>query len=193
MAAIRFAYRYRDKLSTEDRWQKHYAVVVGLATAKSVVVLASSSRNATAIISAGAKQATPAVPAEIDASMSVSCSKDSVEKLWLAPALDYAFQALRLKPSMLKRWDDEDFRFVKSSRAAGGRIGSVGPLREDGKPRRPRSYSEWADEAGLILPRSDYEGVRPPKVESRTSAASDRSAPRARRRSPSKATKRGRE
>lgn len=104
MIAIRKAYRDRT-------WEKKYAVIVGLASADSVTALLSSTRNATAVVTGGATSAGTTL-GQLDANMTVTASKESVEDLWRAPAEGYAFRALRIDPGMFTKWDKEDIKFV---------------------------------------------------------------------------------
>jgi hypothetical protein len=113
ITAIRYAYRFRDVQPPEKRWQKNYAVIVGIVSAESVTALLSSTKDATAIVSGGASGA-PTL-AQLDASMAVSFSKESVDDLWQGPATGYAFRALKLEPSIFKSWDNEKVDFVDAS------------------------------------------------------------------------------
>ncbi len=124
--AIRHAYRFRDMLSPAKRWERKYAVVVGLATADSVTALLSASKDATAIVSGGTTSTVTTV-AQLDASMSVSFSQESVDNLWQGPADCYAFQALRIEPSFFRSWDWEDVEYVN---AAFGAAPLSAPARE---------------------------------------------------------------
>jgi hypothetical protein len=135
IAAIRYAYRYRAQLPASERWEKHYAVVVGVASAESVTALSASTKNATAVVSGSASVSAPTSPADLDASMKVSFTKESVDKLWRGPANGYAVQALKIKPSIFKRWDREDVVFAKTK----GLVAAPSGL----PARRPKAYSEW--------------------------------------------------
>ena len=118
MIAIRKAYRFRDTLPEKKRWEKHYAVIVGIASADSVTALLSSVKNASVIVSGGATA--PTTLGQLDASMSVSFSQESVDDLWQGPAQGYAFRALRIEPSIFKSWDRENVEFVKPAKLALG-------------------------------------------------------------------------
>jgi hypothetical protein len=139
MAAIRYAYRFRDTLLEGQRWEKKYGVVVGIASAESVTALSAASKDASAVISGGSSLPAPQAAAELHASMKVSFSRESVDQLWQGPAARYAFQALKIDPSIFKRWDREDFGYFRPREVYGG----------PSKPRRlssqaPHSYSRWA-------------------------------------------------
>ncbi len=136
MAAIRFAYRFRNLLPEGRRWEKKYAVVVGLANADSVTALSATDKNAFAIVTGGAKLAAPVAPADLDARMTVSVAVGSVQKIWQVPAEGYAFQALRISPSVFKSWHRQDLVFVAQT----------GPL---ARPGRPPSFVHWAEVAKL--------------------------------------------
>jgi hypothetical protein len=144
MAAIRFAYRYRHTLPEGSRWEKTYAVIVGVASAESVTILSSDSASAAVVITGSKKLAAPASPAELHAHMKISHSSNSVDKLWLARPAGYAFQAIRIRPSVFRAWDREDFAFVSPREAFG--FDEPAPLRG---PKRPRSYVEWSRQAKL--------------------------------------------
>jgi hypothetical protein len=116
MIAIRHAYHFRNDLPEGERWEKRYAVVVGVASADSVTALLSTSASATAIVSGNASAKAPATPAQLDASMSVSFSEESVDDLWRGPAIGYAFQALKIEPSIFTRWNREKFEQTTPSR-----------------------------------------------------------------------------
>jgi hypothetical protein len=141
MAAIRFAYRYRKALPEGERWEKHYAVIVGLASAESITALSSSSAKAAVIVTGNGSVAAPAIPAQLEATMTISYSSESVDKLWRGPAAGYAFQALRISPSMFTVWDREDVVFLKPRGLSFARPAPTG------KPPRPKSYLEWAKAA----------------------------------------------
>lgn len=118
MIAIRYAYRFRETLPEGERWEQKYAVIVGLASAESVTALSSASKNATAIVSADLGTAAPPTLAQLDASMSVSFVEESVDDLWSGPAKGYAFRALKIEPSIFRRWDRADVEYVRPSRRA---------------------------------------------------------------------------
>jgi hypothetical protein len=140
MQAIRFAYRFRKQLPEGRRWERKYAVVVGVASAESVVTLLSRSKDASAIITGSAGLSTPTVPAQIDAKMSVTFSRESVEKLWQGPATEYAFRAMVIAPSMFTSWDREDLVYLSPSRAPGRAAFGLGTS-------MPRSWAAWAKSA----------------------------------------------
>lgn len=154
MAAIRFAYRYRRTLPEGSRWEKKYAVIVGVASAESVTILSSNSASAAVVITGSKKSEAPTSPAELHAHMKISHSSNSVAKLWLEKANAYAFQAIQIRPSVFRAWDREDFAFV-TPRAAFGFDEPA--LRE---PKRPRSYVEWARQAKIKPSWSQAEPVR---------------------------------
>jgi len=177
ITAIRFAYRFRANLPQGERWERHYAVIVGVAAAASVTALSSSSRSANAIISGSAKAAAPTSPADLDASMKVSFTKESVDSLWRADVSGYAVQALVIKPSIFKRWDREDVVYlepasggiarVKRKSAKAGRKSSRAPS----KFKRPGSYSVWAKSLKLQIATSNAEFVTPSRMRAPTSPA----------------------
>lgn len=136
ITAIRFAYRFRNQLPQGMRWEKKFAVVVGLANADSVTALAATDKNACAVVTGVGKLAAPVAPADLDARMSVSVAVGSVQKLWQVPAEGYAFQALRISPSVFRSWRRQDVVFVAQSGL-------------QARPGRPRSLAKWAAVAGL--------------------------------------------
>lgn len=157
MAAIRFAYRYRRTLPEGFRWERKYAVIVGVASADSVTILSSDSASAAVVIAGSKKLSAPILPAELHAHMKISHSSNSVDKLWLASAVGYAFQAIQIRPSVFRAWDREDFAFITPREA----FGFDGPAAscEPSRPKRPRSYTEWVKQQKLKLSWSQTEPV----------------------------------
>jgi hypothetical protein len=144
MAAIRWAYHFRRRLPEGKRWMKKYAVIVGIATAKSVTAVSASSSNAAVVIEGSAKVPTPTTPAELDAKMKITRTRESTDTLWRGPASGYAVMVLRLDPSVWKRWQNEEFKYVAKARA---------PSPEGGQRlERPASFVAWAEDEGLSDP-----------------------------------------
>ena len=140
MAAIRWAFRQGRGLAEDRRWAKKYAVIVGIATAESVTAVSASSSKAAIVIEGVGKLPPPAAPAELDARMRITVTKRSTEKLWRGPATGYAVMALRLSPPVLRKWREEDFKYVaKAARAAPGAT-----LDRRGQPQGPLSFTAWA-------------------------------------------------
>jgi hypothetical protein len=136
MEAIRHAYRYGETMEPHRRWKKNYAVVVGLASAQSVTALLSSSKDATAVISGGATSPATTL-GQLDASMSVSFSHESVDDLWMGPAEGYAFRALKIEPSMFSRWDEEPIEYVTASLGFAAAKAPARKRRSAGRPLAP--------------------------------------------------------
>jgi hypothetical protein len=135
MAAIRWAYHYRTALPEGRRWDKKYAVIVGVASADSITAVSSTSANAAIVVEAAGRLPAPSSPADLDASMKITRTKESTEKLWRGPATGYAVQALRLDPSIWKRWRNEELKYLsRAERAAAAKKA----------PPRPASYTQWA-------------------------------------------------
>jgi hypothetical protein len=148
MAAIRWAYHFRRRLPEGRRWMKKYAVIVGVATAKSVTAVSAASSEAAIVIEGSAKVPTPATPGELDAKMKITRTRESTETLWRGPASGYAVMALRLDPSVWKRWQDEEFTYeAKAAAKAPAAAPSGGQI-----PKRPASFVTWAKAEGLPSP-----------------------------------------
>ena len=158
MSAIRYAYRYRDTLPEGERWEKKYGVIVGIASAKSVTAMSSSSGNASVVVSGSAGLPAPATPAQLDATMKISSSTESVDQLWQGPATRYAFQALRIDPSFFTRWDREDVVYLKPRDISfvDSRATNAGAA-----PKRPASYPAWARAAKFDPERTTVEILGP--------------------------------
>ncbi|MGH3200162.1 MAG: hypothetical protein ACRDNT_30550 [Streptosporangiaceae bacterium] len=147
MAAIRWAYHFRSRLSEGKRWMKKYAVIVGIATAESVTAVSAASSNAAIVIEGSAKVPTPTTPAELDAKMKITRTRESTDTLWRGPASGYAVMALRLDPSVWKRWQNEEFKY--GAKAPTART----PSPEGGQIlKRPVSFVAWAEDEGLSDP-----------------------------------------
>jgi len=144
MAAIRYSYRYG---LGGFKWERHYAVIVGIASADSVAALTASKSGSSAIVSARATSVAPSTPASLDASMTVTSSNTSVEKIWVQNSRGYAVRALKIKPSLFTRWDREDFEYVMS-RALAIRDATA-------KSDTPTSYRSWARRAKVSLSADD--------------------------------------
>lgn len=141
LGAIRWAYHYRRRLPEGRRWEKRYAVIVGVASAESAIAVVSDSSNAAIVVEGSGALKVPQTPAELDAKMKITRTRESTQKLWLGPASGYAVQALQLDPSIWKRWDREDAKYMtRAARAV------------TTTPRRPPSYAGWAEEKGFADP-----------------------------------------
>jgi hypothetical protein len=110
---IRVAYHRRDELPEDLRWEKEYAVIIGTATADSVVAISANSNDAGLAVTASGKLGPPSSLAEVDARMTVTTSKKAYDKMWSRPASGYGFQAMRLDPSIFRRWRTEHPAFVE--------------------------------------------------------------------------------
>jgi hypothetical protein len=137
-SAIRWAYHVRAALPAEKRWEKYFAVIVGIASADSIVAVQAEGTGGTLAIAASGRGKTPTTAAAISATAKVIHDDQSLTKLWRAPANGYAFFALSLQPSIFRRWDREAIEAVR--------------LHGDVTTRRPESYSDWARSFELDVP-----------------------------------------
>jgi hypothetical protein len=150
MSAIRWAYHFRDELPEGRRWEKKYAVIVGVAKAESVTAVAASSSKAAIVVEGSAKLPAPATPAELDAKMKITRTTESTETLWRGPADGYGVQALRLDPSIWTGWESEDLKYLR--RLVGRGTPPSSARSKNQVPRRPGSFVEWAKSEGLASP-----------------------------------------
>jgi hypothetical protein len=128
---MRWAYHFRKQLADARRWERKFAVVVGIASADSVVAIAAESDGATIAVSGSGRLGPPTAPAGLTAQMKVRYSSRSISKLWSGPAAGYAYRALQLEPSIWTHWRSEDAKGAKLRGKAAG-------------TRRPDSFVDWA-------------------------------------------------
>ncbi|MFL6162358.1 MAG: hypothetical protein ACJ74U_09020 [Jatrophihabitantaceae bacterium] len=146
IAGIRWAYHLRDTLPEGQRWERKYAVIVGVGSAKSAIAVASTSNNAAIVVQGSGNLPTPSSPAELDARMKITHTHENTDKLWLGPATGYAVQALQLDPSIFKKWDREDAgyrRNIGGEEYVAPREGIVLSLEP------PTSFIDWVNYKGL--------------------------------------------
>jgi hypothetical protein len=103
-AAIQLAYHLGDVLPPEKQWHQNYAVVVSVASAKSVVISLAQSKNASLVISGSGSAGPPATVADVSARMSFELTTESLFNSAEAPSNGFAFQLARINPKSFRVW-----------------------------------------------------------------------------------------
>ena len=104
---IRFAYH-------AGKWEKDWAVVIGIASAKSFAVDRGRNKNASMVISGRGKVGPPASVGEVSARMSFKYAESEVAHAAQAPANAFAFQLVKIHPRWYRKWDREIIEAVRS-------------------------------------------------------------------------------
>lgn len=121
---IRLAYHTR-------KWEKDWAVVIGVASAKSFAADRGRSKNASMVISGHGKIGPPASVGEVSARMSFKYAESEVAHTAQAPANGFALQLVKIHPKWYRKWDRES---IEPARFRDSPAGPAKALRDEKLP-----------------------------------------------------------
>lgn len=112
--AIRRAYHERDKRPESERWYKEYMFVFAVGDADRFTAMLSNRKGTTVAVTASGKVGPiPVTPAGLAAGIDIGTSSDELTKINETKATGRLYRAYRLTPSILKRWDFEEWSEVR--------------------------------------------------------------------------------
>jgi hypothetical protein len=152
---IRFAYHI-------GKWEKDWAVVIGVASAKSFAADRGRSKNAAMVITGRGKVGPPDSVGEVSARMSFKYAESEVAHTAQAPANGFALQLVKIDPKWYRRWDKE---IIDAAHVRDALLGSAKALRVTGADTATRLYGipPWDGKLptdGFVIANRRYAGSR---------------------------------
>ncbi len=112
--AIRRAYHERDRRPESERWYKEYVFVFAVGDADRFTAMLANRGGTTVAISASGKIGpVPITPAELAGGIDIGITSNELTRINQTGAKGRFYRAYRLKPSILKSWDDEPWGEVR--------------------------------------------------------------------------------
>ncbi len=112
--AIRRAYHERDRRPESERWYKDYLFVFALGDADRFTAMLANHKGTTVAVTASGKAGSiPVTPAGLAAGITIGISSTELMRINETKAKGRFYRAYRLMPSILKRWDQEEWGEVK--------------------------------------------------------------------------------
>lgn len=112
--AIRRAYHERDTRPESERWYKDYLFVFAVGDADRFTAMLANHKGTTVAVTASGKAGPiPVTPAGLAAGVQIGISSTELTRINETRAKGRFYRAYRLMPSILKRWDYEEWGEVR--------------------------------------------------------------------------------